>query len=383
MKIINKYVFLSWFLLSGCSSVVHDARVSPNDAVLAQALSGTPILGRDYQTRELPDEDLFTLTPEMQRFADEAVAGKRGQDNKAEALHVGLMGAPESGGRGISYSAYSTNTARDAFYNREANCLSYTLLYVSMAKYIGLNAHYNEVLLPPTWDMRGDNTYLFMRHVNAKVVLPKLFRNLVRVADVGSGDDIVVDLELRLFRANYKQREISKDQIAAQFYSNRGMELAANGEFSAAFLNLRKALLLEPKASYIWSNFGSLYRRQGLLPEAEAIYLRGLNVNPSDYTIMHNLAGLYREMGDDAKQKEYMSRVRRHRSANPYYQYKVAQEKLDAKEYGQARLYIEKAIKQEKKEPRFYRLAIEIYEAMGDQKAADRARELLDKSYEG
>src|SRR5690606_11322236 len=125
-----------------------------------------------------------------------------------------------------------------------------------------------------------------------------------------------------------------------------------------AFLHLRKALSLVDDSSYIWSNMGSFYRRQGFLPEAEALYLHGLAIDPNDYTIMHNLAGLYRELSNKEQEALFRARVRRHRAANPYYQYKVAQDWMQEDNYEKARESIEKALKQEKNEPRFYRLAV-------------------------
>ena len=369
------------FLL-GCSALVQRDQVLPDPLALEQALAGRALLGQPYQVQQLPEVELFALTAEMVAFADRAVAGKRGMEAKAEALHHQLMLPQENLGRGITYSAYTTNTAREAFESRQANCLSYTLLYVAMARHLGLNAQYNEVMLPPTWDMRGDDTYLFMRHVNAKVVLPKLFRSVARLMDVssGAGEDIVVDLEMRRFHASYKQRPLSEAEMAAQFYSNRGMELAAGGDARGGFLHLRKALLLDDKASYIWSNLGTIYRRAGLLTEAEAAYLQGLSLNAGDFSVMHNLVGLYRDQGNLEKAEVYRQKVRRHRNANPYYQYKLAQDKFDAQNYAGARQAIEKALKQERKDPRLYRLAEQIYLAQGDAKAAARMRKWLDKN---
>lgn len=381
MKITRFLLVLSWLLLSSCASLVQKPEYKPAPDLLAKALSGELILGRAYTRDELPDADLFGLTSEMKRFVDEVTEGKRTHDAVAEAIHRALLSPVSEHGWGVTYSAQVTNTGIDAFSAREANCLSYTLLYVAMAKYAGLDAYFNEVMLPPTWDMRGEDTYLFMRHMNARVVMPKFMRTLTRIVDVGDSrvDDIVVDLEMRRYRSTYKQKRLNNDQTASQFYSNRGMELAAEGDKQNAFLHLRKALMLAENSSYIWSNMGSFYRRQGFLPEAEALYLRGFSVGPNDYTIMHNLTGLYREMGNHEQENIFRNRVRKHRAANPYYQYKLAQDFVADGNYDKALEYIEKALKQEKNEPRFYRLAIEIYEHLQEFGKAAAAKEKLEK----
>lgn len=378
MKISVVSSVLVVLLLSACSSVVQKTPFLADKGPLAQALSGELILGRSYKAEELPDRDLFGLSPEMEAFAESATAAVRLQDSKAEALHLALMSSTDAGGRGVTYSAYYTNTGVEAFEQRQANCLSYTLMYVAMARHLGLNAEVNEVMLPPTWDMRAGDTYLFMRHVNAKVFMPRK-RSLpwVRVMETADVGDIVVDLEMRRFKAHYKQKVIGKDLVAAQFYSNRGMELAAEGKTTEAFLYLRKALLMSEEPSYIWSNFGSFYRRHKFYAQAEAIYLHGLAINPRDYTIMHNLAGMYQELGNDAKHQEYKQRVRQHRNANPYYMFKRAEELVALGDDEKALNLLKKALKKEKGEQRFFRLAAEIYERQGDTHNAELMRDKI------
>lgn len=378
MKIPLLAIIFLITLLNACSQVGHKRLAVVENTPLATALSGELILGREYRDEELPDIDLFGLTPEMAEFAEAATAKAKLKDAKAEALHSSLMTSVNSGGRGITYSAYTTSTGRHAFEQRQANCLSYTLLYVSMARHLGLNAEVNEVMVPPTWDMRDGDTYLFMRHVNAKVFIPKKHTlpwvRQMETADVG---DIVVDLEMRRFRPHYKQRVIGNDLVAAQFYSNRGMEIAAEGKKEEAFFYLRKALLMNDEPSYIWSNFGSFYRRHKLYAQAEAMYLHGLDINPRDYTIMHNLAGLYQETGELEKHREYLQRVRQHRNANPYYMYKRAEELVAEGEDDKALTLIKRAIKKEKDEQRFYRLAADIYERNGDTENSEHMRDKI------
>jgi Tfp pilus assembly protein PilF len=115
------------------------------------------------------------------------------------------------------------------------------------------------------------------------------------------------------------------------------------------------------------------------MAEAEAIYLHGLKVNPRDYTIMHNLAGLYKDTGNLAQHQYYQERVRKHRNANPYYIYRRALEASEQQDYVKALQLIKNAIKKEKDEIRFYRLAVTIYDALGDSENAEHMR---DKVYQ-
>lgn len=377
MKLSCFFVLSLSFWLFSCTSVVQKVPFLVDKGSLAKELSGELILGRPYLPEELPDANLFGLTKEMERFAESVTADASRSDTKAEALHKALITSTSFGGRGITYSAYDTITGVEAFEQRRANCISYTLLYVAMARHLGLKAEVNEVILSPTWDMRATDTYLLMRHVNAKVFLPRPNKSFIRVIGTADVSDIVVDLEMRRYRPHYKQRVIDKDLVAAQFYSNRGMELAAEGNARAGFLYLRKALLMSQEPSYIWSNLGSFYRRQKLLPEAEAIYLHGLSINPRDYTIMHNLAGVHKELGKVEQSEYYQKRVRQYRSANPYFMFKRAQEALEKSDLDGALVMIKRAIKKEGSEARFYRLAADIYDQLGDKENAQHMRDKL------
>ena len=94
---------------------------------------------------------------------------------------------------------------------------------------------------------------------------------------------------------------------------------------------------------------------------------------------MHNLAGLYKEMGNLEQSEFYQKQVRQYRNANPYYMYKRAQEKMEKNDINEALVLIQKAIKKDDREIRFYRLAAEIYDRQGDSKNAERVR---DKVYQ-
>ena len=364
-ELLNQWVTATalWLsvLLAGCATVLPGNGEEPDAQLLQLALSGEPLLGQPYSEASLPDRQLFELTPAMKAFAERHTAGIKGGFARARALHHALLTPSTAGGHGITYTAFYTLTGADAFDQRQANCLSFTLLYVTMARYIGLDAYVNEVDLPPTWDLRNQDAFLFLRHVNSRVKLRR--------------DEVVIDLEMDRYSSTYDQRLIPEKLVAAQFYNNRGMELSAEGEFKDAFLHLRKALLLDDQQSYIWNNMATVYRRNGYLKEAEALYLQGLQVDGGDLTIISNLSGLYRQLDEPEKAETFFRLAERHRNSNPYFLYYEANKSFEAGDAEQARDLLKKAISKEKAEVRFYDLGVKIYEALGDQKQADAMRE--------
>jgi Tfp pilus assembly protein PilF len=345
-------------LITSCATAVPAPQLRAYPADIAELLSGRAILGHAVTESELPSIDLFAISPEMEAFAKRAVRRGENYFEKVKALHVALLTAAESGGHGILYSAYVTEAPIITFQQRRANCLSFTLLYVALARAVGLNAKVNEVEIPPTWDMRNKNDMVFLRHVNVKVPMLGDGTNILR------RDDVVIDLEMNRYRSNYRQHEISDTLAEAQFYSNRAMEYLEVGDFNGAFLSLRKSIDLNNQQSYVWGNLGALFSRKKLLREAELAYLHALALNPEDLTVMNNLAYYYRQAGNKDEALKFSRLAQRYRESNPFYKYNLALSAFEQKKYQQALHVILQAIDSEKNDVRFYELAATLYEKL-------------------
>lgn len=332
----------------------------PTEAV-QHVLSGEALLGRPVRRSELPSADLFELSPTMKVAAEAIGELHSSMYDRAEALHHKLLSSPLRGGFGVQYTAESTLTAAEAFEQREVNCLSYTLMFVAMARHMGLKVYVNSVELPPSWDLRADNSLMLLHHVNAKVTM-------------NNGDELVVDLEMDRYSTVYEQNRVADRSAAALFHNNRGMEFLGARQFERGFRSLRKAIELDNTRSYMWNNLGNLYYRRDLLAEAETAYLHGLGMAPRDLTIMSNLTTLYETLGQQEKADYFARRVREHRNQNPYYIYTQAREALRAGFAQRAERLILKAIDKQKNEPRFYNLAADIYQFAGEPNKAESMR---------
>lgn len=351
--------------LSSCG-VVKPKAAKPYSTSISDVLAGNEFLGHAVTDSELPNIDIFAITPEMEAFAKRVVRHSETYFDKIKDLHVGLLSATDAGGYGIIYSAYVTEAPITTFQQRRANCLSFTLLYVTLARSVGLKAYVNEVEIPPTWDLRNKKDMVFLRHVNVKVPVLGDGANILR------HDDVVIDLEMNRYRASYNQHEISDAAAAAQFYSNRAMEYLENDNLVDSFLSLRKSISLNDQQSYVWSNLGALYSRKKLWHEAELIYLHALELNPEDLTVMNNLSYLYHQTGDKDQAQKFSRLAQRYRDSNPFFQYNLGLSAYDQGDYNSALEYVLRALSHEKKDIRFYQLAANIYEKQGrDRKLED------------
>ena len=346
--------------LAGC------AAVKPKESTLysttvATILSGKAILGHEVTDDELPYVNIFAVTPEMEAFASEAVRHSESYFDKVKNLHIALLSPVQAGGLGITYNTYVTEVPKVSFQQRNANCLSFTLLYVALARSVGIKAYVNEVQIPPTWDLRKEKDMVFLRHVNVKVPILTTSVNFLK------RDEVIIDLEMNRYKSNYSQHQISDAAAEAQFYSNRAMEYLEQGNVEDSFLSLRKSIKLNDGESYVWSNLGALYGRKQLWVEAELAYLHGLELAPEDLTIRNNLAYLYTQIGEKEKAQKYLRLAQRYRESNPFYQYSVALSAYEQNEYSEALEYTLRAIDREKNDTRFYELAADIYAKLGQE----------------
>ena len=110
-------------------------------------------------------------------------------------------------------------------------------MFISMARHVGFDVKFNEVDVPPIWDIRQNDTLVLNKHVNAVVVRPGSIRH-------------VVDLNIDDFDVSYEQRYISDELAIAQHYNNKAMEYLASGQHVDAFRYLAKAPSMEPAISY-------------------------------------------------------------------------------------------------------------------------------------
>ncbi|WP_198147355.1 transglutaminase-like domain-containing protein [Gilvimarinus polysaccharolyticus] len=343
---------------------------APDKALIDRALSGAEldILQQIPAQRIAPDE-LLAITPQMAHFAEQAVSAARNDADRVQALHDALLLPESGGGRGIQYEASATYTPAQAYRLQRANCLSFSLLFVAMARHIGLEAHINDVAIPPTWD-RIDDRLQFMRHVNVKV---KLRHNI---------DTLVIDLDMRNYRAYYSQQTISDRTAKSQFYNNLAIAPTnpQSDTLDSRFYNLKQALALDDRQSFLWNNLATLYRQQGLHELSEALYAEALTRNPQDLTAIRNLSQHYRYTGRLVLAEQLDALAYKYRESNPYYQYRLASQYYRNAEYQLAAEKIEIAIKKHPGEQLFYKLAVDIYETMGltrKLQKAQRASEVL------
>jgi Flp pilus assembly protein TadD len=336
--------------VTGCTGLKPSASA---EAVTPDELLSGVALGVNISS-PVVDNDILTPSPEMIAFIEEYV-DRNGNDYIK--LHQLVYAIISEGTFGLEYTE-QTQTAAGTFRDRSGNCLSFTNMFVAMARNAGLSVSFQEVDIPPDWEFEGD-TFVLNRHVNVNV-------------DLGKAGEHVVDFNIEDFRSSYDMRKISDERALAHFYNNKGVGQMQNDESISAFRFLRLALRYDSTFAPTWSNLGALYSRAGHTSFAEASYLQALRLNRTEYVAMSNLARLYESRGDQERAAYYRDRVHYHRMRNPYFRYQLAQQAFLARDYETAIGHLKFAIREKEWEDNFYLLLGLSYMQLGDEKKARR-----------
>ena len=326
------------------------AEITPEDLLRGELLgaAGTP-------DNQVDPGTIFALSDEMKQFLSDNVNPGATDVFKLKQLIDAIMGKETFG---LEYDE-NTRTAAETFRLRVGNCLSFSTMFVSLARGVGLKAEFQEVDIPPDWSMRKD-VFVLNRHVNVSVYL-------------GAAGIHVVDFNISDFKSTYDVEIVSDKRAIAHFFNNLGVERMQDGDTVAATQFFRRAIIDgEDRFSPAWTNLGTLYRRGDHFAHAEAAYLQALRADKRDAVAMSNLVGLYEKLGDEEKAEIYQKRVDEHRMENPYYRFSLAREAFFDRDYDTAIKHLKIAIREHKNDDEFYFLLGLSYLMRGDEREARR-----------
>lgn len=271
--------------------------------------------------------DIMALSPEIERFIDDRVRPDMPRSARVQGLMDALFGR---NGLDVTYGNAETRTAVETFESRSGNCLSFTILFVALARHVGLEAHFQEVSEILSWDRRGD-VAVSNRHMFAEV-------------ETGDGPkqvDFLPGIEKRYRLV----RRIDEQRVLAHYYSNLGAEALTEDDLDLAMQMFTRALEADDTLAAAWVNMGVTRRRLGQLEKAEASYLRALELNPDEISAASNLAGLYQTTGRDRQAGPYLKQVKKHRRNNPFYHFQRGREAANRGDLRVAGRRLKKAIR--------------------------------------
>lgn len=192
----------------------------------------------------------------------------------------------------FAYDNHATLTAAEAFFRREGNCLSFTNLFVAMARSLNINVTTALVLRTRTSEREGD--------------LIVVNNHVIAVMPYGE-DRIYFDFDRSRRERPAAVKPLNDIQITALYLNNRGAEDLRSSHPEAAITQFSDAVKLAPNLAAAWANLGVARRRVGDLAGAMKAYSRALSIDPANPTTLANLAALYRSQGKFQEAREALA----------------------------------------------------------------------------
>lgn len=316
--------------------------------ITAVALSILSTQSTAYASEIAASEDeLLAMSPAMVDFVDSRVRRSAEAEETVKSLLAAIVGER---GLALDYADTSTRTAIDTFETRNGNCLSFTVLFVAMARHLGLDARFNEVSEVMGWDRKGD-VFWSSRHMIAEVST--------------SGGLVQVDFLPELEKSYRLRRRISDRRTLAHYYNNLGAEAMAREDVSAALALFRRARDSDETFTPAWVNHGVAMRHLGRNEEAESSYLRALEIDPREMTAASNLVLLYEATGRYRDADPWIRRVRRYRQRNPFYHFSLGLRASRSGELREAVGHFKRAIRRQRGDAGFRAELAEAYVDLG------------------
>ncbi len=325
-------------------------------AGLGCAHAGTGHFNRDSWTREITKKDVdpatvvypFDSTPDMEAWAREAVKryAHLGSTSQLEALQTAMFDSAFD----FTYDDDLTLTAAEAFRERHGNCMSFTALFIAMARSTGIPVFLMSVRRAPNVDLDQDLVV-----VNHHVVAG--YRTAHKV--------IVYDFYVTSSAPFIQQRAIDDVMASAMYHNNLGGLAIRRGDLARASRDLAIAAALAPDWAPAWVNTGVARFRSGDADGALQAYDRALEADPNNSSALTNIAYVYRQLGRE-EEAENALRAAAHSTTNPFTLVAMADLELVRGNVGGASRYLRRAKRWFPREPAVYEALARVASAKGD-----------------
>ena len=202
-RLIFFVICLALLSLSGCTN--------RSDNVLTNAAANSLHIKRliDYQ-HQLPDNHPDSISSLMHLDDDlkKIVSEKFGDSKHAKITVIGLSDwLLDKDQLAMSYDLSANLTPQEAYNQRVANCLSFSLLFYALSHHLGVDMKLNYVDIPNIWGQESPDNLTLYRHVNTVVRMPREY--------------FIVDLAIENYDYGYPQKIVSVEDVIARLHSNR------------------------------------------------------------------------------------------------------------------------------------------------------------------
>jgi Tfp pilus assembly protein PilF len=321
---------LIFLLLAGCASAP-PAPPAPSQ-LFNDAAFGAP-------TEHIGAADLFALSPAMRAHVNSPAF--RAQ-LRAKGTEQGLVDALyQKGELKIDYDAALTRNAAQTFTARSGNCLSLVVMTAAFAKELGLNVHFQNVVVDDSWSRQG-SLYLSSTHVNLR--LGSRPSHSMRSYDAAEST-LTIDFLPPKDMAGYRAIPAEESAIVAMYMNNRAIEAMLQKRLDDAYWWARAALTQHPAFIAAYNTLGVIYQRHGDTPMAERSFRLALEREPENVVVMHNLAPLLAQLGKHEESQALARRVASLQPEPPFHFFDLGMKAMAREDFGAAKALFAREVK--------------------------------------
>lgn len=361
MKLLATILVATTLLLSACASPRPE--VALNDPLFADELFGPP-------SQAISEDEVFAIDETMRQYVHREVLPLVRSLGAVQALTTALY---EKGQLFLEYDSSITRNAREAFATRSGNCLSLVIMTAAMAREMGLEVRFQNVLVDEAWDRAGD-LYFFIGHVNLSIG-PRLANSWY----AGSSDWMVVDFLPGRDLKRQRTQPISEARIVSMYMNNRAAEAMAKGRIDDAYAWARAAVLQDRRFLSAYNTLGVVYQKRGAYDRAERVFRTALATDPKNVHVMGNLVSSLQRQGRTAEADVLAVELRRLQPVPPFALFREGQQAMRDGNFRRAAQLFEREIDRAPGYHEFHFWLASALLQLGDGRAA---REHLEKALE-
>jgi len=217
----------------------------------------------------------FAISPEVRDTARRAVKGLADDYSKVVELVDLIM---DRARLHVIYDRGASLSADEVFQGGVANCLSFTNLFIAMAREVGLEAVFVDVIEVEEIDATGE-IIVHSGHICGGVFQNNTF--------------MLIDFAPDPMRRYVRYTIIDDIEAIAHFYNNLGYQAGVAGDNGMDIEYYRMATRIKPDFSKAYNNLGVALTQRGQFDDAEAAYHQAISLSPNFGEAYGNLANLY------------------------------------------------------------------------------------------
>ena len=319
------------FLMSACGAV--PKTIYTQEEIVSQMEARVSAEMRDQIV--IP----FEIDDDIRQLAEEITRGFTSDKGKVGAIVDAIIGLTQFS---ISYDSLSNKTAKEVFRQGRGNCLAYSNLFVGMARHVGLDAVYVDVVS------------VERQTKEAEVIV----NNGHITAGINQGANVMIIDFTRTPQREYLGFKVIDDlEAIANFYNNQGFLYGYFTETDADDLDFdplekememyQLALEVMPTFQRARNNLGVGLRRRGRVQEAIEQYNMAIEDDPGFADAHANLGAAYFSLGRVEDAVEELKIAAREAGSNGYFHHHLGVVQYRLEQYDDAIKAFKKALDKE------------------------------------